>query len=242
MTLKNAWLVGATGRDDTGKFGYRVIVSANGKHIRGTEGYDSNTTGYSPGDWDTVAYSLGEYVGQKVQITVTVHPVGNEHAQLCGLLWRELSLSPLIQDLPDSGKPMQPDLLLTSLPSLAVEAEGEGEQKTLLVQPLPKLRWFSMNDSIEMPTDVQAISCELDPRSKRFVACIGPSGFSGEVGPFEVWSDENMLWQSGRSTRLSKAQQIDIRLPPGPGKRLTLRVTNKSKSPVTWGKAGLMFE
>lgn len=239
VTLRNAWLVGATGRDDMGKFGYRVMVRANGKHIPGTEGYDSNTTGYSPGDWDTVAYSLGEYVGQKIQITVTVYPVGNEHAQLCGLLWRELSLSPLIQDLPDSGKPMQPDLLLTSL---ALDAEAEGEQKSLIVQPLPKLRWFSMNDSIGMPTSVKAISCDLDPRSKRFVACIGPSGFSGGVGPFEVWVDDKMLWQSGRITRLSKAQQIDIRLPSGPGKRLTLRVTNKSNTPVTWGKAGLMFE
>ncbi|GEM_PF-2675112 len=66
--------------------------------------------GCAPGDWDTVAYSLGEYVGQKVEVTVTVHPSGDEHAQLCGLLWGQLSLSSLIQDLPDGGQPIQPDL------------------------------------------------------------------------------------------------------------------------------------
>ncbi|HAY79007.1 MAG TPA: hypothetical protein DCY79_04300 [Planctomycetaceae bacterium] len=242
VTLANAWLVGATGRDDMGKFGYRVIVKADGKHIRGTEGYDSNTTGYAPGDWDTVAYSLGEYVGKKVQLTVTVHPVGDEHAQLCGLLWGELSLSPFIQNLPDDGKPLQPDLVLTTLASLSVESEREDALKSLLAEPSAKLRWFAMDDSVAMPADVQAISCDLDPRSKRFVACIGPSGFSSEVGPFEVWVDDKLVWQSGRITRLIKAQQIDIRLPAKPGKRLTLRVKNQGNHPATWGKAGFVFQ
>ena len=35
IRLGNAWLVIATGRDDKGKFGHRVIVRANGKHIPG---------------------------------------------------------------------------------------------------------------------------------------------------------------------------------------------------------------
>jgi len=242
VTLASAWLVAATGRDDQGKSGYRVKVSANGKHIPGTEGYDSNTTGYAPGDSDTVAYSLGAYAGQKVTVTVAVHPSGKEHAQLCGLLWAQLSLSPLIQDLPDSGEPIEPDLFLTSLPSLAAEVAGGDALKSLSAQPTPLLRSFPMKNSISMTADTKAIRCELDPRSRRFVACIGPSGFSGEVGPFQVWIDDKMLWQSGPITRLTRVQQIDIQLPTEPGKRLTLRVVNKTKKPVTWGNAGFMFQ
>lgn len=245
VKLTNAWLVGATGRDDVGKFGHRLIVKANGKHIRGTEGYDSNTTGYGPGDLDTVAYGLGEFVGQKVQVTVSVHPMGNEHALLCGLLWGELSLSPLIEDLPDGGDSIQPDLLLTSLPSLKVEAEGDGDDalKLLLSNPTPRLRWFPMKNSFEMTVNAKAISCEIDPRARRFVACIGPSQAGhGEIGAFQVWLDDKMLWQSGRITRLTKAQQIDIQLPAGQRKRLILRVGNKIKKPMTWGNAGFMFD
>jgi hypothetical protein len=189
-----------------------------------------------------VAYSLGEYVGQKVEVTVTAHPSGTEHAQLCGLLWGQLNLSPLIQNLPDSGEPIQPDLLLKSLPSLAVEAAAADVLKSLLAQPSPMLRSFPMKNSIVLPADVKAISCDLDPRARRFVACIGPSGFSGGVGPFQIWLDDKMLWQSDRITRLIKAQQVDFQLPAEPGKRLTLRVVNETENSVTWGNAGFMFE
>ena len=245
VTLKNAWLVGSTGRDDKGKFGYRVIVKANGTHIPGTEGYDSNTTGYAPGNWDSVAYCLGEYVGQKIQLSVTVHPAGTDHDQLCGLLWRELSLSPLIQNLPDNGKPIQPDLLLRSVASLTVEADGEDKDvlKTLMAESSPEILWCPMKNGLAMPNTVNAFSCDLDPRAKRFVACLGPAQrCRGQVGPFQIWVDDQMLWESIRFHRLTKAVQIDLSLPVNPGKRLTLRATSGDRAQATWTNAGFMFE
>ena len=142
--------------------------------------------------------------------------------------------------------PIQPDLLLTATRSLKVDSEvatGHTDKlKSLLSDSTPELRWCEMQNGIAMPPDVKSISCEVDPRSRRFVACIGPSQRGhGPAGTFQVWLDDKLLWQSAHVNRLTKAQQIDIRLPVEQGRRLSLRVANDVKHPVTWSHAGFML-
>ena len=240
VNLSNAWLVAATGRDASGSVGYRLTVRAGRTKVYGTEGYDSGTSGYAPGDMDTVAYGLGRYVGRRIRLTVTVSPDRGDHRRLCGLLWGRLTADPVIADLPKDPKSAAADISLGSLEPLETDSDsGAGKPDRSGV----KLRFCSMAGGLVMPPGVRSVTYKLDPRWRRFVGCIGPAGPSnGAMGPFQVLVDGKVVWIGKRFTRLSRARYIDIPLPIKGGKRITLRVANETKNKAVWANAGFKLK
>ena len=108
----------------------------------------------------------------------------------------------------------------------------------------PTLRFATMTSGLDVPPNVDRVTCQLDPEWRRFVACIGPAGLStGRIESFQVWVDDELLWQSGRFTRLTRPEQIDIRLPmEEAGRRLILRVESESQDHAVWANAGFVHE
>ena len=238
VNLSNAWLLTATGRDASGPRGYRLTVHVNGKQVNGTEGYNSGTSGYAPGDIDTVAYGLGRYVGQKVKLRIRVGRHEGADGPLAGLLWGSLRFLPVIVDLPKDLKTGAPDITLGSLEPIKVDAET-GKPSNSSVD----LRFCRMAGGLVMPPGVRSVTYKLDKRWKRFVACVGPAGFSrGEMGAFQVLVDDKVLWTGKGFDRLSRARYIDISLGSDRGRTLTLRVNNESRSSAVWANAGFKLE
>jgi len=239
MNLSNAWLLTATGRDASGPRGYRLTVHVNGKQVNGTEGYNSGTSGYAPGDIDTVAYGLGRYIGQKVKLRIRVGRHEGADGPLAGLLWGSLRFRPVIADLPKDPKTAAPDITLGSLEPIKVDAES-GKPSNSNVD----LRFCRMSGGLVMPPGVKSVTYKLDKRWKRFVACVGPAGFSrgGTMGAFQILVDGNVLWTGNSFTRLSRARYIDVPLPRNGGKRLTLRVDNETSSKAVWANAGFKLK
>lgn len=233
VSLANAWLLASFARDGQGA-GFQVTVHADGKKVPGTEGYDGGTSGRGQGEFDTVAYSLGSYVGRKVSVTVRATPGRDQGETLSGLFWGELSFSPLIQGLPAGGRPIKPDVAIEAVKSL----------ETLRKKAPLRLRFCQMTSGLTMPPGADSVSVPLDPQWNRFVACIGPQGLStGTIGSFQVWIDKELIWESGRFARLTRSQQVDIRLPDETaGKRLKLQVVNESRVHAVWANAGFMLE
>jgi len=241
VNRSNAWLVAATGRDNSGSMGYRLRVYVGRTKIAGTEGYDSGTSGYSPGEMDTVAYGLGRYVGQKVRISVKVGPHKSTDERLCGLLWGRLTAETVIADFPVDPKSAVPDVSLGSLEPVEVDSGPDaGKPSSSNVN----LRFCRMDGGLVMPPGVRSVTYKLDPKWRRFVACVGPAGSSsgGAMGAFQVLVDGNVLWTGNRFTRLSRARYIDVPLPQKAGKRLILRVDNETRSKAVWANAGFKLK
>ncbi len=237
MNLSNAWLLTATGRDASGPRGYRLTVHVNGRQVNGTEGYNSGTSGYGPGDIDTVAYGLGRYVGQKVKLRIKVARHEGADGALAGLLWGSLRFRPMIADLPKDAKTAAPDITLDSLKPIKVDAESGAPSNSDV-----DLRFCRMTGGLVMPAGVRSITYKLDKRWKRFVGCVGPAGFSnGALGPFQVLVDDNVVWASKRFGRLNRAQYVDIPLPNG-GRILTLQVDNETRNKAVWANAGFKLK
>ncbi len=246
VNIDNAWLLVAPGRNDHGSVGHRAIVYADGEKVNGTEGYDGDTTGYQPGTFDRVAYSLGKYQGKRVTVTVRVNPSRDDPPNLSGIVWDELSLNPLIAGLPASGRPIEPDVTIESIDSLRWVTKKNSDRLAADVSSgdsPPTLRHFRMVSGLDIPPQIDSVTCQLDPRWKGFVACIGPAGQSrGAIQSFQVWVDEQLLWQSERFTRLSRPRQVVVRLPTKKaGTRLLLRVVNETNDHAAWANAGFMF-
>jgi len=238
VNLSNAWLMTATGRDASGPRGYRLTVHVNGKQVNGTEGYNSGTSGYAPGDIDTVAYGLGRYIGQKVKLKIRVGRHEGADGPLAGLLWGSLRFRPVIADLPKDPKAGAPDITLGSLEPIKVDAES-GKPSNSNVD----LRFCRMPGGLVMPPGVRSVTYKLDKRWRRFVACVGPAGFSnGAMGAFQVLVDGKVLWTGKRFERLNRARYVDIPLPNNGGRRLTLRVDNETRNKAVWANAGFKLK
>jgi len=237
VDLSNAWLVLATGRDDRGQAGYRGTVSIGRTQIAGTEGYGSCTTGYAPGDMDTVAHGLGRFLGQKVTVSVSLHPDRSRGGRLCGIIWGRLTPDPIVAGFPADPKAAEPDVPLASLKPIEVESLSAKPGGSNV-----DLRFCRMKSGLAMPPGVWSVTYKPDKRWRRFVACVGPAGFSnGSMGPFRVIVDGRILWASKRFGRLTRAQYVDIPLPPG-GRRLTLRVSNETRNKAVWANAGFKLK
>jgi hypothetical protein len=237
LNLANAWLLTATARDGTGPRGYRLTVQVDGRQVNGTEGYNSGTSGYPPGVMDTVAYGLGRYVGQKVKLRIQVARHGGADGALSGLLWGSLRLGPVIAGLPNAPKAAAPEITLDSLKPIKVDPRGGAASNSDV-----DLRFCRMSGGLVMPPGLRSVTYKLDNRWKRFVACVGPAGFSnGALGPFQVLVDDNVIWTSKRFVRLSRAEYVDIPLPNG-AKTLTLQVDNETRNKAVWANAGFKLK
>ncbi len=231
----NAWVAISAAKDNHGQNGHLVDVLVNGEKHPSIMNGDVKTN-KSPGDFDGRVWSLGPFVGQKIELTVAVHPMYDGTYELPGILWEHVSVEPIIRNLPADGQPIQPDVPLTSLKFLGYQEKGS-PQRNLLArgkltdgQPL-EIRNYAFHDGFGiLGGERHEVVVHLDPSWRRFVAVIGLADGAYAVGPYEILLDDELYWQSSSGTdgdgtygRQTTAEQISVEIPPG-HKKMTLRV------------------
>jgi hypothetical protein len=167
-------------------------------------------------------WDLSAFRGKPVRLELRIGP----NRQAPEVVWREGRLRSAIGNLPEEGRPLEPDVLLTSLRPLQVEAPSQyteprvgglpvGRTKhdplTFLGQPFAE-GWGMRSGS--------AMTFGLEPAYRRFVAVVGCS--ENKAGPFRVLLDGREAWSSPVMDEETPAVQIDVEIPPGT-KKLTIR-------------------
>ena len=256
ITLKNARLPIEAARTVSGErprgrvVEYEILLRINGEKygstMNGNIRFQQSGAGWSSREW-----SLGEFVGQaaKVELVIRRPPDSHKLPQLSGLLWKQAQMRPLVENLPPRGEPLLPDVRLEELAPLESWRSPNRRNRLELVsgqisnnarRNALELRGFPCEFGYGAPTGGE-IRYRLDPSWKRFVAVLGlVDGWKG-AGPYEIWLDDKLHWQSvepASFTRNSPGLQIDVPLPPGK-QQITLRIRG-TDCYGAWAYAGFM--
>jgi len=149
------------------------------------------------------------------------------------VVWREGRLRSAIGNLPEDGRPLKPDVLLTSLEPLQVEAPSQYMEPRPNGLPVGRTKdkpftflgqafgegWGMRSGS--------AMTFRLEPAYRRFVAVVGCS--ENKAGPFRVLLDGREAWSGPVMDEETPAVQIDVEIPPGT-KKLTIRAEREGGS------------
>jgi len=184
-------------------------------------------------------WDLKQYHGQNVELELSM--VIDENGD--GLQWRHGKLHSAIAGLPPDGQPLMPDVRLTSLKPIDVDAPREkalpaangwvklgGRSRPLKFLDQP------FRDGYGMIQDSR-VSFPVESSYKRFVAAVGCC--EDQAGPFRVQLDDEVVWTGGPLSDRQQAVWLSIEIPPGT-KKLTLATGGEGAyaSYAAWVDAG----
>jgi hypothetical protein len=238
VSLRNAWLpvrAVAEQRGDT----RTISVRAGGEKAGSTMNGDLDTRDRR--QFDARFYILHEQAGQTVDVEVVAEPAKRSKRELAGVAFDFLRLQPLVRNLPPGGRPIRPDVPLTSLTPLKAICRNKP------IKLLPgkytsgddlKMRLWPFDRGYGVPTGSE-ITYRLDPAWRSFVAVIGLcDGWKG-AGPYQILLDGEPHWNSAQSyARNDPGRQINVPIPPG-RKTITLRLQGDD-SGGAWACAGFL--
>jgi hypothetical protein len=247
----NAWIDVAAAKDNRGTNGHRVSVQVNGER-HGTIMNGDILTNKSPGEYDDRRWTLGPFADQEIELAVLVHPMYDGEYEVPGIVWDHISVLPIIRNLPPDGKPIKPDVPLTSLKFLEYQAADGAHtiQPGKLTNGKPlTIRGYPFDDGFGiLGGDLHKVEVHLDETWRRFVAVVGLADGANEVGPFEIWLDDQLHWptdenggESASFVRHTTGLQIDVEIPPG-HKKLTLRLKGRADSHGGWANVGFLTD
>jgi hypothetical protein len=243
ISLSNAFVQMAVGRDRADATHHQVSLLVDGEPQQTTMngGLGSNA---GPDDAFERFWILQRHIGREATVALQFTPHGDAAATPAGMIWRTVQFRPLIENLPADGKPIVPDVPLTSLepaarkgPSADKSAQEPGKLSNgepLAVFGYPFEQGFGTRCNV-------TLTYKLDPSWRRFVVVVGLADSWQAVGPYEILLDDEPHFvtespsQFGRNT---PGQQLDVEIPPG-HKSITLRVKG-TDSEAAWANAGFM--
>jgi NPCBM/NEW2 domain len=268
VTPANAWVEIAAAQDGSGRENPSIGLTANGQPVEAIMNGDLRTNG-NPGASEERKWSLGAWADKDIKLSIVVHAQKSGRYQTQGLLWGHVSTGPMATDLPSDGRPIKPDVPITSLKPVSFALQDG--VKELQAGKLPDgkplvVRGYPFADGYAVPHGSNLVY-NLEPRYGRFVAVIGLADGSSAIGPYQVYLDDELYWNSVRGVvkdedanekpadqgrgdrgkgdrkpglfgRHTPARQIDVPLPPG-HKTITLRLMGDSGAGA-WASAGFM--
>jgi hypothetical protein len=245
LSLKNARMVVAALQDGTGQNRPRIGVKIDDRVVDSTINGDVNTADSNWHKFDQREYNLGNQIGREAKLSVVVRPQGDAKLAPAGVVWRRVALSPLVEDLPSGGKPLVPDVPITSLTPLETRLRGQNKpwkiQAGKLIDGRPlTIRGVPFASGFGAPSESD-FTYKLDADWKRFVAVLGLADGWQSAGPYQILLDGKPHWQNPASEgygRNSPGRQIDLLIPPG-HKTITLRMLGRECFGA-WAAAGFM--
>ncbi|MBC8874202.1 MAG: NPCBM/NEW2 domain-containing protein [Planctomycetes bacterium] len=244
ITLSNAYIYIAAGRDTTDSTYHNIQLQIGGEQHATTLNGDLRTNA-GPGSLHDRVWGLGGYVGKEATLSLVLTPQGDDNAKPAGIVWGTVAMRPLIENLPEDGQPIKPDVPLTSLKPTA--ATYRGRPVEILAGKLPDgtslkvLGYpFSTGFGVRVGT---SITYELDPSYRRFVAVLGLADGWQAVGPYEILLDDEVFWTSSEPKtfdRNTPGCQLDIPIPEG-HKNIQFRLQGRDSSGA-WAAAGFMLD
>jgi len=255
VSALNAWLDVSVARDDNGPAGHVISIEINGKPLS-TIMNGNPTTHHSPGHFDMRRWSLGPFVGKEITVAVVVTPKGDKNRKPSAVLWKRAGFSPIILDLPADGKPIKPQIPITSLKPTEEKLGGSKNKlipgKLANGKPL-QIRAYAFKDGYGVPGN-SMLTYKLDPKWRRFVAVIGLADGTS-IGPYRVMLDDKQIWPDpGDKDRKEKradekeiamfdrqapGRQLNLMIPPG-HKTISLHAAGKRESTGVWAQAGFL--
>ncbi len=235
VTHSNAWLDIVAGHVIGD--GFEVYVEVDGKRFGSIMNGHIKTERHR--SVDQRKWSLGSLIGKRVKVSVVVKAMGN---RVSGLVLHKLSMGPIVTNLSSSGKPIKPDVPLSSLEPLKVTfsaGKDEIRQGKLYSGRDLTIRGLAFKDGFGIPDGDSEITYLLNKKYKAFVAVIGLSteGWRG-VGPYQILLDGEEHVTTEVLGRLDPAKQWRVEIPAG-HKVLTIRLKGQHSHPA-FGNPGFM--
>jgi hypothetical protein len=245
ISLSNAFVRLAVGRDRTDSTFHLVKLLVDGEPQETTMNGDLGSNA-GPSDAHDRYWILWQHVGKQAVVTLQLTPQGDGNSQPAGVLWDTVEFRPLIEDLPGNGRPIVPDVPLTSLEPAAVTGGGIDASKLrrgmLTNDRELNVRDYPFEEGFGTPCNV-SLTYPLDMSWRRFVAVVGLADGWQDVGPYEILLDGEPHFQTADPAhfgRNSPGRQLDVEIPRGCN-TITLKVSG-SDSQAAWANAGFMRE
>jgi hypothetical protein len=190
-----------------------------------------------------IRWNLQEYRGRDVTLDLKIAP-GPKPADL---IWRSCRFHSAVSNLPAEGKPLQPDVRLTSLKPTKSYSLRPGFSPAINCvfatggrRPPITFLGQRFDNGIGMRSHSWVVYT-VEPSYRRFVAVVGCC--AKKAGPFRVLLDQEAVWSTGRLNDTDPAVQVDIEIPHGTG-HLTIEVDKAGGAPgiVAWADAGFIVE
>lgn len=244
VTLSNAYIYAAAGRDTTDSTFHSVQLLVDGEPHETTLNGDLGTN-VGPGSMQDRVWVLGKYIDKEVALSLVVTPQGGGNLKPAGIIWGSAVMRPLIEGLARNEQPIKPDVLLTSLKPTSAIYRGNPVEllsgKLTDDSPLELFGYpFDTGFGVRSGT---SITYELDPSHTRFVAVLGLANGWQEVGPYELLLDDEVHWTSSEPRtfgRNTPGCQIDVPIPSG-HRTIQLRIQGSGDSSGAWAAAGFML-
>ena len=220
-----------------------IEVLVDGRPIKGFLEAQEQLHTFSRGMGDAMVnwWLLMPHRGKTVTLTVKVTR-GKVCRDTPNLLWRSLSLLPLVRGLPPDGQCVRPDVFLRELkPTRCVwfnQKKDKREEPT--VPPAPAtadIHGLDVPHSLAISQGMQ-LTYELKPIYRRFVAVVHSEN-PYHRGPMVIRADDKELWRSDESFEKQRwPVQVVVDIPRG-AKELSL-VPEHNMTSAVWGMAGFL--
>jgi hypothetical protein len=245
VNINNARFILQTAKGgEGGNHGQQLTVKLNGEPLPpgiGTHAKTFDALMSKPNERD---YSLGPYLGKKVDLTVVVEPQSKEASEMFGLWVRKLELCPIIDNVASSGKLLTPNVPLESLKPVEIRSPGPATEPPLTAGKTTKgaplnIRGCEFATGFSVLANAQ-ITYALDEKFTRFVAVIGLAEGT-HVGPYTILLDDQPFWQDKRDKGYDKNDpglQLDLAIPAG-HKKITIKVGGRDGE-AAWAQAGFV--
>lgn len=247
ITLRNALVFGEVARSSDGQGSHSVYVLVDGEKINSSGNGGLSTTYLRKHRSSIRTWDLGDLVGGEAhEITMSFeHDTKKSSKQPDPLMFHEGSLRPLIHNLASTGEPISPTVSLESLSP--TKTEGNREDMKFAAGTLTNgepllLHAYRLKKGIGVASGV-TLHYDLKPDWKRFVAVIGLADGAKSIGPFQVFVDGEIVYESVESEdfgRTDPGEQIDVAI-PADAKEMVLKLGG-TESYGAWGFSGFLTE
>jgi hypothetical protein len=241
INYQNSHVVLAAAHDGTNRGRHhQLVMQWNGTELPATMNgnLSTGTKSATNDDYDNRVYSAAKLIGQTGELSIRFEPDQSRNGPQAGVIVNTLAMRPIIEDLDDTGKPLTPDIELTTIqPKILPEKATWKTGLTHHNRPLSIFQLeFSSGTGILKNTDYEF---KLDPKWTEFVAVIGLAEGWFSVGPYTILLDGQPHWTSEtKFDRNSPAKQIRVPIPAG-HQTMTIRVAGR-ESLAGLGNAGFL--
>jgi len=241
VTPANAILEIAAARGSD-KTGHVLDVKARATALKGLldNHQDVHTNRRGPGDADKQRWSLMEFLGQRIPLTVTMRQDKNNPDGKAMIL-RSLAFHPIVVGLPPNGKIPTPDVRLGDLEPIKIVwyPQDQRKRETKADPPAPgiqKVHGLSLANAYAVRSGLK-MTYRLRGDLRRFIAVVGTDNRYHQ-GPFVVLVDDKEAWRSSEVINGGQLEHVAVNLPRG-AKTITLSVEHNMTTGV-WAQAGFL--
>ena len=175
--------------------------------------------------------------GKEVTLTLRVAK-GRQNPDCGALVFQDISLRPIVHGLPADGRVPVPDVPLSqAVPIRILDRNRKNPREVPAPKPVTRTVQGLKLPNCYVIRNGMNMTYKLEASYRRFVAVVA-SNNPYHRGPFQVYLDGRLVWESGLHIDARCLQQVIVDIPPG-SSTISLMVKHDMTSGM-WGQAGFM--